>query len=73
MTAAMLTVRERSCLLRAAHEHLDQLHEQYESALNKGMDARAHLVRNEIGCLTAATAWLWRQAASDDVAWLPPR
>lgn len=59
-----LTVKERSCLLRAARVRLMQLHEDYDG-LQGALDitGKADLIFEEIGCLTAAIKWLWLQRA----------
>lgn len=66
-----LTVRQRSCLLRAARRRLTELHDEYD-ALQGMLDisGKADLVFTEIGCVTQGVKWLWTQRAIDDV---PPR
>ncbi len=62
-----LTVARRSCLLRAARTRLAQLHDEYDAAQEHGdIGSKAQVLATEIGCITAAIAWLWLQPAIDD-------
>lgn len=66
-TQQILTVRQRSCLLRAARQRLAQLHEDYVSADERGeIGSHREVVFAEINCVTAGIAWLWQQPAIDD-------
>jgi len=64
---APLTIRQRSCLLRAARARLMQLHEEYDAVqVSLDLTGKADLIFTEINCVTAAVRWLWRQPAIDD-------
>lgn len=66
-TQPMLTVKQRSCLLRAARQRLAQLHEDYSSGDERGeIGSHREIVFAEITCVTAGIAWLWLQPAIDD-------
>lgn len=67
MTALTLTVRQRSCLLRAARQRLAQLHEDYDNAWTNGdIGAKRDELFTEIACVTGSIQWLWLQPAADD-------
>jgi hypothetical protein len=62
-----LTVAMRSCMLRASRKRLEQLHADYEAAAEHGdLGSHKEELFAEIGCVTAAIAWLWQQPAVDD-------
>lgn len=63
-----LTIRQRSCLLRAARERLAQLHQDYDAVIFTGGDVggKRDILFSEIGCITQAIQWLWLQPAVDD-------
>lgn len=61
-----LTVKQRSCLLRAARQRLEQLHQDYDATSEHGdIGAKREELFAEIACVTAAIAWLWLQPAVD--------
>lgn len=63
----LLTIAQRSCLLRAARERLAQLHEDYDAAVTLVQEPgpRRETLAIEVACITGAIAWLWLQPTSD--------
>lgn len=69
MDAAVLTVKSRSCLLRAARQRLAQLHEEYDGMAGRpAIGTRQEELFAEIACITASISWLWNQKAVDDAS-----
>jgi hypothetical protein len=75
--AITLTVRKRSCLLRAARARLAQLHEEYDALrrvemideqswrLGQVVKLKREELSSEIGCIADAIRWLWSQPATE--------
>jgi hypothetical protein len=62
-----LTVKERSCLLRAARQRLAQLHEEYDGVIGRpDVGHKQDTLFSEIACITAGIQWLWHQKAIDE-------
>jgi hypothetical protein len=61
-----LTLKQRSCLLRASRARLAQLHEDYEALRDHGdIGNGVEALLAEINCISSAIAWLWVQPVTD--------
>lgn len=62
-----LTVRERTCLLRAARTTLYRLYRDFDTLTELGIfGPQRALVAAEITLMLSSISWLWSQVAIDD-------